>query len=87
MMFNDAECAAKIMEASSNREMKNIASSISGFRQIMWEERAFDITFQGFKEKFRQHPNGADFLLKTGSVRYNFFFFFFKLLLHPSVSW
>ncbi len=69
LLFKDPGCATKIMEASSPREMKNIASSISRFQQSMWEERVPDIMFQGLKERFRQNPKAAELLKKTDSGR------------------
>ena len=65
MLFNDLECAHKIMKSTSPREMKDLGKRVKNFDQAKWHDEAKDLVQVGLLEKFKQNDNLKQFLLKT----------------------
>ncbi|MGD9368633.1 MAG: NADAR family protein [Desulfobacteraceae bacterium] len=66
-LFDDAECFAKIIVASSPAAAKRLGREVRNFDEMKWIEHRFEIVVAGNFEKFRQNDNLGDFLIQTGT--------------------
>lgn len=65
LLFNDKESYHKIMTANKPREYKAIGRKIKGFNQDIWDERKYDIVYEGNYAKFYQNEALGRFLEHT----------------------
>ncbi|GHU25876.1 hypothetical protein AGMMS50256_01490 [Betaproteobacteria bacterium] len=65
LLFEDADTYNKIISAKSPAEAKALGRQVSGFNEIIWKEKCFEIVVRGNLYKFTQHEDLKEFLLKT----------------------
>lgn len=65
-LFNDTATFERIILADKPGEAKDLGRSILKFDEKIWKENRFELVVSGNVHKFSQHPEYADFLLKTG---------------------
>ncbi|MFI0849671.1 NADAR family protein [Mesorhizobium sp. IMUNJ 23232] len=67
LLFGDAAIAAKIAEAASPKQAKELGRKVSGFDSDLWNKEKYRIVLAGSVAKFGQNPSLKDFLLNTGN--------------------
>jgi ribA/ribD-fused uncharacterized protein len=65
-LFGDEEMAAKILEAGSPKQAKELGRKVTGFDDDRWDREKRDLVAEGSFQKFRQHPDLGAYLLATG---------------------
>lgn len=65
LLFNDTGIFHKIVNAHKPGEAKDLGRQVTGFDEQIWNEKRYDIVIQGNFQKFSQHQDLLDFLLKT----------------------
>ena len=65
-LFGDTVIAEKILTVTHPANAKKLGRQVKGFKQDIWEEHRMNIVVEGNVLKFSQHPDLADFLIKTG---------------------
>jgi ribA/ribD-fused uncharacterized protein len=65
LMFGDKTVFDKIINCDKPGEAKELGRLVLGFDDQVWNEKKFDIVKLGNIHKFNQHPEFADYLLKT----------------------
>lgn len=66
VLFDDMESFEKIIDCATPAEAKNLGKEISGFDEIIWNDKRVELVKLGNIHKFNQHPEFAKFLLSTG---------------------
>ena len=67
LLFGDAAIAAKVAEASSPKQAKELGRKVSGFDSDLWNVEKYRIVLAGSVAKFGQNAALRDFLLNTGN--------------------
>jgi ribA/ribD-fused uncharacterized protein len=65
LMFGDKTVFDKIINCDKPGEAKELGRQVLGYDDHIWNEKKFDIVKLGNIHKFNQHPEFADYLLKT----------------------
>jgi len=65
LLFGDAKTAAKIMQAQTPDEQKQLGREVKGFDKDIWDAHAQDIVYRGNYYKFTQNPHLFDVLMAT----------------------
>jgi len=65
-LFNDNECAEKIMQTDDPAEIKALGRAVKNFEETLWVSKAQEIVYKGTLLKFQQNQKLREFLLKTG---------------------
>ena len=66
LLFGDEVKNKKIMEASDPNECKALGRKVKPFDPALWDEKKFDIVYEGNKETFEQNSDIKEILLATG---------------------
>ncbi|MEV0251590.1 NADAR family protein [Nocardia sp. NPDC050712] len=66
MLFGDTETAQRILAAGHPKQAKDLGRQVCAFDENAWNAARFDIVVAGNVAKFGQHPDLADYLLRTG---------------------
>jgi ribA/ribD-fused uncharacterized protein len=64
-LFGDALLTNKIIACQSPAEAKKTGRMISNFDEATWTAKRYQVVCEGNYNKFSQHPDLKDFLLKT----------------------
>ena len=67
LLFRDEAIAAKIAEATSPKQAKELGRKVSGFDNDLWNKEKYRIVLAGSLAKFGQNAALKDFLLNTGN--------------------
>lgn len=65
-LFNDDAVLAKVLNAQSPGEAKQLGRQVNNFNEGIWIEKRFDIVCQANFAKFTQNSELGQFLLNTG---------------------
>jgi ribA/ribD-fused uncharacterized protein len=65
LLFDDKSVFDKIINCDKPGEAKELGQQVLGYDDQIWNEKKFDIVKLGNTHKFNQHPEFADYLLKT----------------------
>jgi ribA/ribD-fused uncharacterized protein len=65
LLFNDRNIFEKIINCDKPGEAKELGRQVLGYNELIWNESKFNIVKLGNIHKFNQHPNLANYLLKT----------------------
>ncbi|KAH7823109.1 putative NADAR family protein [Monocercomonoides exilis] len=66
-LFNDDVSLQNILKASTPRKAKELGRGVKNFNGTVWEQKKFDIVYQGNLHKFSQHPELKALLMETKS--------------------
>lgn len=66
ILFEDHITAEKILETDDVAEIKALGRIVRNFVNEVWEKKREEIVYRGVSEKFRQNPQLAEKLEKTG---------------------
>ena len=66
LLFQDQEAAEKILQTDSAADIKALGRSVQHFADKIWIKVREEIVYKGVREKFRQNPELAENLEKTG---------------------
>lgn len=66
LLFQDQEAAEKILQTDNVADIKALGRSVQHFDDKIWIEVREEIVYKGVREKFRQNPELAENLEKTG---------------------
>ena len=66
LLFQDQETAEKILQTDNVAEIKALGRSVKHFDDKIWIKVREEIVYKGVREKFRQNPELAENLEKTG---------------------
>ena len=66
MLFQDQEAAEKILQTDNAADIKALGRSVQHFDDKIWIKVREEIVYKGVREKFRQNPELAENLEKTG---------------------
>ena len=66
LLFQDQEAAEKILQTDDVAEIKALGRNVRNFDDKTWVKLREDIVYAGVLEKFRQNPELAEKLGKTG---------------------
>ncbi|MES2485185.1 MAG: NADAR family protein, partial [Bacteroidota bacterium] len=66
LLFGDKDNFEKIITCDTPKEAKEFGRQVLGYDEQIWNENKFDIVKLGNIHKFNQHPDFAQYLLKTG---------------------
>ena len=67
ILFNDAECLAKILASNDPKDIKAMGRKIRNFNEKKWDKYKLNIVIKGNRLKFGQNPDLMKILLKTGN--------------------
>ncbi|CDX19136.1 conserved hypothetical protein [Mesorhizobium sp. ORS 3324] len=65
-LFGDQEMAARIVEAGSPKQAKELGRKVKGFDGALWDREKSGIVAEGSFQKFSQNKDLGAFLLGTG---------------------
>lgn len=65
-LFGDTEMAARVLEAGSPKQAKELGRGVKGFDAAAWDREKFGIVAEGSFQKFSQNKDIGEFLLATG---------------------
>ncbi len=65
LLFGDTKSFDKIIASDKPGEAKELGRRVLGYEEETWNEKKFEIVKLGNIHKFNQHPDFADYLLKT----------------------
>jgi ribA/ribD-fused uncharacterized protein len=65
MLFNDQAKAQEILNTDNPYDCKQLGRQVAGFDQAQWDKWAYQIVLTGNREKYRQNPGAAKFLIET----------------------
>ena len=65
-LFGDEEMAARIVEAGSPKQAKELGRKVKGFDGALWDREKNEIVAEGSFQKFSQNKDLGAFLLATG---------------------
>jgi ribA/ribD-fused uncharacterized protein len=65
MLFQDINCANKILNTNDVREQKHLGRQVIGFDKKIWDLNAPSIVYKGNREKFKQNEGFLKLLLST----------------------
>jgi ribA/ribD-fused uncharacterized protein len=65
LLFSNASIFEKIIRCNKPGEAKELGRQVIGYDESIWNDRKFEIVKVGNIHKFNQHPELADYLLKT----------------------
>lgn len=65
LLFKDTHNYERIIQCRKPGEAKAIGREVLGYTEDVWNAHRFEIVKQGNWHKFSQHPDLAEFLLKT----------------------
>lgn len=68
LLFGDGVTNKKIMEADNPKECKTLGRKVKPFDSALWNEKKFDIVYEGIKAKFEQNSDIKEVLLETGDA-------------------
>ena len=66
LLFQDQEAAEKILQTDNVADIKALGRSVQHFDDKIWIKVREEIVYKGVCEKFRQNPELAENLEKTG---------------------
>ena len=66
LLFQDQEAAEKILQTDNAADIKALGRSVQHFDDKIWIKVREEIVYKGVREKFRQNPELAENLEKTG---------------------
>ncbi len=66
LLFQDQEAAEKILQTDNVADIKALGRSVQQFDDKVWIKVREEIVYKGVREKFRQNPELAENLEKTG---------------------
>jgi ribA/ribD-fused uncharacterized protein len=66
LLFGDHEIFTKVIKAEKPGEVKELGRQITGFDELKWNQRKFEIVKTGNVHKFNQDKRLKDFLIATG---------------------
>ena len=66
LLFQDQEAAEKILQTDDAADIKALGRSVQHFDDKIWIKVREEIVYKGVREKFRQNPELAENLEKTG---------------------
>ena len=66
LLFQDQEAAEKILQTDNVADIKALGRSVQHFDDKIWIKVREEIVYKGVREKFRQNPELAENLEKTG---------------------
>ena len=66
ILFEDHITAEKILETDDVAEIKALGRIVCNFDDEVWEKKREEIVYRGLSEKFRQNPQLAEKMEKTG---------------------
>jgi len=67
LLFNDAEMFAKIINSEKPGEAKELGRQVSGFNDMVWNDKRYEIVKEGNINKFSQNKELGEYLLQTGN--------------------
>lgn len=65
LLFDDLTAFDKIINCDKPSEAKELGRQVIGYEEQIWNDHKFEIVKVGNIHKFNQHPQFADYLLKT----------------------
>ena len=65
LLFDDKKSFEKIINCNKPGEAKALGREVIGYNDQIWNEQKFEIVKNGNIHKFNQHPDLAEYLLKT----------------------
>ena len=66
LLFQDQEAAEKILQTDNVADIKALGRSVQHFDDKIWIKIREEIVYKGVREKFRQNPELAEKLERTG---------------------
>lgn len=66
-IFSDTECLGQILKSKDIKAIKEIGRRISLFDEDVWDQRKYDVVFEGNLLKFSQNEALRSFLLSTSN--------------------
>ena len=66
LLFHDQEAAEKILQTDNVAEIKALGRAVQRFNDKIWIKVREEIVYRGVREKFRQNPELAEKLERTG---------------------
>ena len=66
LLFHDQEVAEKILQTDNVAEIKSLGRAVQCFDDKIWIKVREEIVYRGAREKFRQNPELAEKLERTG---------------------
>lgn len=66
LLFQDQEAAEKILQTDNVADIKALGRSVQHFDDKIWIKVREEIVYKGVREKFRQNPELAEKLERTG---------------------
>lgn len=66
LLFQDQEAVEKILQTDNVAEIKALGRAVQHFDDKVWIKVREEIVYRGVREKFRQNPELAENLEKTG---------------------
>lgn len=67
LLFGDKDCFDKIIASTKPGEAKELGRTVSGFDELIWNDRRIEIVTAGNIHKFNQNKNLYNFLIATGN--------------------